>query len=1172
MSGKLDLLQDRFDFPAPISQHIKLPSLSESLKLKRKIDFHDFFNNGATPIQTAPVINSSSIDYFDSNSDQIVYKKPRPFLNHIHTPSPNSSCEINSMNHESSRSNRVFKLNSIHSNHNQIDSIYKNPKTNHQQNFRYSPSIPNISSNSFPLMNPNVKRSHSNDIPESSISQKTPLYNGPKTIKKFDLSFLTNDGTSSNSDSLGFQKVPSPHRKSSVSLNNTPNRMMSIDSLLESNTVFNKNTISDFGNSVPNSSDISSPAPPNVSGIRGAEEASWASASPYRGQYIPGRTIWNDLVGESIDNIVTVKIFYATVAQKSYGNEKRFLCPPPAVLVWGLGESATLLSQSSLEMHIVPGKSLRPRTNIRSTNSITDGFKDGLHSFPGSADFSRKSKDIKGVSEIQTLVETSFYGEEPKPRFTGLDHSVKVDQRNAHKTPIHSSYDSEFPYSLSDGKSSKLTDCYENSLLVKNSKPSSPINQDVEYTNNYIDSYNLALFKALYVGDLGKSKEFKLRLNFCLPNSILGGNSTTGNRTVVELLSGPMTIISKPSKKMNSIRSKGFNIKKGSAVCLYNRINSQTYRTKFMFVDRTSYEWSVVSENWLAFRIVYVNVKGEEIESENPTLDYGSLIVFESHIFGFRSPIMIIRKVDCGNMFLNSFSPVCQMQKVALELFDVETQAGTNKFLNVPTELNYCRSEVDSPFSKPNNMKQNKKRADSSAPQPISFNFLNPVSPHQSDSPEILSIDDNFCWTIVGVELATYTFTYARNTKIVSNNNKLSPSLCSSPRSSFGNLNVSVPGHNKSYTYSLPKDQFLDLQSSKVKNSLSPSSLSRANLSPSTCSSQCGSGFASLPRLSSFPDMPLPSMGFTPQYIPKLNKLLILVKDFDPNSMNFYMDGKIITKLEFEMVPKYNTCQCQLDIGNTIFNNKTSQINQSQLGLKNIQSSCSLNNPLIERKFSQAAGIPSSGKIPSKYFIGDFKYYSNTFSNNYHNGKNNNDEDPKDDGYDPFMFGHETSQPCQKCACGCASISPCSGCSSVPTSLACSAGKKAYLGVCISLPGTLIDNSNDTSLSGLDCIKSSPSGLEKGQSIYDNVRSDYANPNLMKAGRIFSSGRQVSQPEYISASATPVQNAKDVLMKPTSTAYPLIISGNDGVCHFLRWAIIINGHNNVKVVSIPDVI
>ncbi|KAJ2815791.1 hypothetical protein FBU31_006798, partial [Coemansia sp. 'formosensis'] len=73
------------------------------------------------------------------------------------------------------------------------------------------------------------------------------------------------------------------------------------------------------------------------------------SASPQ-----PAIASWSD-PSASLDapNLVVITCYHASVAQKSYGGEKRFLCPPPAVLMRGEGCSARVAHHSPMLLSVI---------------------------------------------------------------------------------------------------------------------------------------------------------------------------------------------------------------------------------------------------------------------------------------------------------------------------------------------------------------------------------------------------------------------------------------------------------------------------------------------------------------------------------------------------------------------------------------------------------------------------------------------------------------------------------------------------------------------------------------------------------------------------------------------------------------------------------------------------
>lgn len=180
-----------------------------------------------------------------------------------------------------------------------------------------------------------------------------------------------------------------------------------------------------------------------------------------------------------IMSMTTVVCLHAAVAQKSYGSEKRFLCPPPIVRIEGPSQQ---LRSQQLTMRIVS--------------------EDGRHSPPQKA---------------------------------SLDTSMQ------------------------------------------------------------------AAFKHLHVGGSPKQKNFHLSLDIATIPPATDETREPPGRVWASFESAPVTIISKPSKKTAKTRNISSCILPGGPVSLFNRINSQTVRTKYMIIDHASLCASNTS--WSAFNV-----------------------------------------------------------------------------------------------------------------------------------------------------------------------------------------------------------------------------------------------------------------------------------------------------------------------------------------------------------------------------------------------------------------------------------------------------------------------------------------------------------------------------------------------------------------------------------------
>lgn len=117
-----------------------------------------------------------------------------------------------------------------------------------------------------------------------------------------------------------------------------------------------------------------------------------------------------------------------------------------------------------------------------------------------------------------------------------------------------------------------------------------------------LDGNMAASFKFLHVTGTAKAKNFNLCLEISQPAPInCDGSITKQPRMWAAFESAPVTIISKPSKKTAKTRNISSCILAGGPVSLFNRINSQTVRTKYMTIDHAHLCASNVS--WSAFNV-----------------------------------------------------------------------------------------------------------------------------------------------------------------------------------------------------------------------------------------------------------------------------------------------------------------------------------------------------------------------------------------------------------------------------------------------------------------------------------------------------------------------------------------------------------------------------------------
>lgn len=134
-----------------------------------------------------------------------------------------------------------------------------------------------------------------------------------------------------------------------------------------------------------------------------------------------------------------------------------------------------------------------------------------------------------------------------------------------------------------------------------------------------------ASFKFLHVTGTAKTKSFQLSLDIAEPPSTasIEGEAPPEGRVWAQFDSAPVTIISKPSKKTAKTRNISSCILAGGPVSLFNRINSQTVRTKYMTVDHTQLCASNVS--WSAFNVNVIRAHGDAPPLGMSSRDPGSI-------------------------------------------------------------------------------------------------------------------------------------------------------------------------------------------------------------------------------------------------------------------------------------------------------------------------------------------------------------------------------------------------------------------------------------------------------------------------------------------------------------------------------------------------------------------
>lgn len=293
-----------------------------------------------------------------------------------------------------------------------------------------------------------------------------------------------------------------------------------------------------------------------------------------------------------------------------------------------------------------------------------------------------------------------------------------------------------------------------------------------------LDETGHARFTELHVTGTGKAKSFRLQLHLLTPRDgalptkrarlgASGDAAAIRSASWASFDSAPIGIISKPSKRIAKARNVSAHITKDTSVSLFNRINSQTYRTKYLCAQGG--RLSAQSRAWTAFRLVVLSrreASGPQDMADDSVLTYGSVIVLVDPESGVTTDPLVVCKVDRGRILPpidghavhddddgSAWGAVAQMQKVALMRY-VPTHGEWTLHAHTPRTY-LC---AGAPPTAETALSARPDTADDAHSLPLTYASTRPVPWNEQSAGVLDEAEDAICWTLVGISHFEYTF------------------------------------------------------------------------------------------------------------------------------------------------------------------------------------------------------------------------------------------------------------------------------------------------------------------------------------------------------------------------------------------------------------------------------
>ncbi|ORX53452.1 LAG1-DNAbind-domain-containing protein, partial [Piromyces finnis] len=401
------------------------------------------------------------------------------------------------------------------------------------------------------------------------------------------------------------------------------------------------------------------------------------------------KEIFRDLIENFLkyhSNEVTIVLSHSKVAQKSYGSEKRFFCPPPSCRLFGSfwnfnGIINSGISKTNQDNILLKDKNIYHHQ----TSDMLSPFtlpKLYLSLMSEKEFYQQNNSNNRNINQQNFSICGDLIIEPTRISLKRIIHQKELNE-------IEQNYNKLIIGSKLKESSNSLINNLKNMELSKTSRYSLNSSLLKKSTDLNIETIGKCLFKQLFISDSDKRKFFSIFVKIMSSDGTHFGTFE----------SKPVKIISKPSKKKQSVKNIDLCITSGSTVALFNRVRSQTISTRYWCLNNDNNFIITSTSDWEEFIIIAANdidrVIYRQMKKELDYFLYSSISNNNSHSTNYKNNRELLNYIlenyeEYYNRYTNYFTKN-HLYKTNLEFFPYNFYLIKQRLKSLP--LNYLNSQ-----------------------------------------------------------------------------------------------------------------------------------------------------------------------------------------------------------------------------------------------------------------------------------------------------------------------------------------------------------------------------------------------------------------------------------------------------------------------------------------------